>query len=214
MNDTDSPLARIQAWRDSGASQVDPVRLRWIEAMARRAGRHDGPARRLLDERLAQLLDDYARRVAHAQHPSPPQAHAAAPAPAAPGPLAALVEHLARQAGGVAAEAAGGPLVPVPGPAPAELKTLSRFRSTWARLSARQRLAQVRAQVPDNAGPLNTQQLVHRSLSLMQAQSGDYLEHFMAHLDALLLLEQALEPPLPAHAPTRQDAPRKPTRSR
>lgn len=212
MNDTDTPLARIQAWRDSGASQIDPVRLRWIEAMARRADRHDGPARRLLDERLAQLLDDYARRVAQAQHPLPPPAHVAAPAK--PGPLAALVEHLARQGGSIAGEAAAGTVAPAPGPAPAELKTLSRFRSTWARLSARQRLAQVRAQVPDNAGPLNTQQLVHRSLSLMQAQSGAYLEHFMAHLDALLLLEQALEPPLPAHAPTRQDAARKHARGR
>lgn len=218
MNNGDAPLLRLQAWRDSGAAQVDPVRFRWIEALARRAADHDGPVRQRLDERLTQLLDDYARRIASAPDPSPPPQYAPNAVTAPPGPLAGLVAYLARQgsAAGEMSASAGtalsGALASVP--APAELKTLSRFRSTWVRLSARQRLAQVRAQVPENAGPLNTQQLVHRSLGLMQQQSAGYLEHFMAYLDTLILLEQALDPPLPAATAPRHDAPRKSTRGR
>ncbi len=213
--DTHGTQARLQAWRASGAAAVDPVRFRWIEAMARRATAHAGATRRRLDARLLQLLDDYARRIAQAPHhpPAPPDP----PIGATRGPLGVLVDDLARHAAATTGDAAlpmaASGARSAPG-APVELRTLSRFRSTWVQLSARQRLAQVRAQVPDNAGPLNTQQLVHRSLRLMQAQSGGYLEHFMAHLDALLLLEQALDPPLPVSPGARHDTPRRPTRSR
>ena len=67
-----------------------------------------------------------------------------------------------------------------------------------------QRLTQTLAKVPDNAGPLNTQRLMHQALSLMGDASPAYLQHFMAHVDALLTLEQLGPQPTPA----RKDGPR------
>ena len=77
-------------------------------------------------------------------------------------------------------------------PAP-EARTLQFFKRTWSRLSADQRLAQSRAALPDNAGPLNSQHLVHRSLVLMRELSPEYLEHFVGYIDALQWLEQSSE---------------------
>ena len=80
------------------------------------------------------------------------------------------------------------PVAPVA--APPELKALSYFRSTWSRLSTEQRLAQSAAKLPENAGPLNSQHLVHQSLVLMRDLSPGYLERFIAHVDALMWLDQ------------------------
>jgi hypothetical protein len=72
-------------------------------------------------------------------------------------------------------------------------RTLEFFKRTWSRLSADQRLAQSRATLPDNAGPLNSQHLVHRSLVLMRDLSPEYLEHFVGYIDALQWVEQSNE---------------------
>ena len=74
-----------------------------------------------------------------------------------------------------------------------DTRTVQFFKRTWSRLSADQRLAQSRATLPDNAGPLNSHHLVHRSLTLMRELSPDYLERFVGYVDALQWLEQANE---------------------
>lgn len=161
------PLADWLAERRAqGAQARDPVRFCVIEAMARRAADHRGAAA----DRLAQRLQQLAAAYDAAPLAAPPYAPAS---PQAPGPLAALVAELAAQA-----------------PAEPELKTLRDFRSTWSRLSAERRLTQSLAVVPDNAGPLNSQQLVHRALRLMRELSPAYLDHFVQHVDALLWLDQ------------------------
>jgi len=147
---------------------LDPVRQRFIEALARRAAAHQGEARRLLDEKIAAL------RAAAAD--APRVAEAAPAAVPQRGPLGELVDHIARHA---------------PAPSDGELKTLKEFRRTWSRLNTDQRLTRSLAKVPENAGPLNSHHLVHRSLLLMRELSPEYLERFMAHVDALLWLEQA-----------------------
>jgi hypothetical protein len=76
-------------------------------------------------------------------------------------------------------------------PARAELKAVRNYRSTWARLKVDHRMAQLRAQVPDQAGPLNTQKLLHEALAVMRDASPQYLQAFMAQVDALLWLDQA-----------------------
>ncbi len=73
-------------------------------------------------------------------------------------------------------------------PAP-ELAVLQRSRSTWERLSAGQRVQQALAQVPAQAGPLNTSHLIHRALGLMQAVAPGYLQHFVPYVDTLLWLQ-------------------------
>jgi hypothetical protein len=123
--------------------------------------------RQILDARLKALRAEPAEAVADT-----------AAAPPSRGPLAALVEHIARHA----ADAE---------PHVAELKTARYFRSTWSRLSADKRLTQSLASVPPNAGPLHSQQLVHRALLLMRELSPAYLQRFMSQVDTLLWLEEA-----------------------
>ena len=79
------------------------------------------------------------------------------------------------------------------GAAVGSTQTLQFFQRTWSRLSADQRLAQSRASLPENAGPLNSHHLVHRALTLMRALSPEYLECFVGYVDALQWLERANE---------------------
>lgn len=185
----------LDALRAQGAARIDPLRLHLAEALARRAAGHAGEARRLLDARLAALVDDLRARLAVAPPPQPP---ADADKVRAPGPLAALVaQHaraprpaaLARGPGQDAAATATTAHAAAESPA-----ALDYFRATWARLSAEQRLAQSRARLPDNAGPLNSQHLVHRALALMHAVSPECLQHFMAQMDGLMWLDQVNQP--------------------
>lgn len=178
MNDDEDIGARLEAWRASGAHRADPVRFRLIEAMARRAAAHQGAARRRLDGRLAELLAAYASQAA------PLASAATAPAPApAPGALAGLAAHIVRHA---AADPQAPSLAGLP-----ELKTLGYFRTTWTRLNANRQLTQSLAKVPENAGPLNSHHLVHRSLLLMRELSPAYLHRFMGYVDTLMWAEQA-----------------------
>lgn len=64
------------------------------------------------------------------------------------------------------------------------------FRDVWSSLGTRRMLRQSQAQVPTNAGPLNSQNLVHRSLTMMRSVSPGYLAHFLSYADALSWMEQ------------------------
>ena len=185
----DDPVAMLDAWRARGEHRVDPVRFRFIEAMARRAAEHQGDARRILDDKVDSLLAAYRESLekrAGVVPAAPRDAGSKQPAPPARGPLAELVEHIARQS---TLQAEGQPATTEAAPAP-ELKTLRYFRSTWSRLSADRRLTQSLAKVPDNAGPLNSHHLVHRSLMLMHELSPEYLNRFMSYVDTLLWVDQ------------------------
>lgn len=54
----------LDAWRQQHAERLDPLRLRFIEALARRIDAHHGQARHLLEQRLSALLDTYAADLA------------------------------------------------------------------------------------------------------------------------------------------------------
>ena len=162
------------------------VRARFAQALARRADAHAGAARRVLDDRLA--------RLAQAPDAAPDEPPHAGAAPARPGALAELVAHAARHKGAPVLGAASKAREAAPDkPVAADARTLQFFKRTWSRLSADQRLAQSRATLPDNAGPLNSHHLVHRSLTLMRELSPEYLERFVGYIDALQWLEQANE---------------------
>ncbi|WP_395345852.1 DUF2894 domain-containing protein [Variovorax sp. UC122_21] len=188
----DDPLAVVAAWRARGAERFDPVRLHFIETLAKRTAVQGGEARRLLDERLRQLLSAYGEDFEKAV----PEAVAAVAQPLPRGALAELVEHIARQS--PLPEEAPAPSGAVPiragaansAAAPAELKTMRYFRGTWSRLSADRRLTQSLAKMPENAGPLNSHHLVHRALILMRDLSPEYLNRFMTYVDTLLWVEQ------------------------
>ncbi len=194
--------AALQAWRASGADRVDPVRFRFIEAMVRRTAAQHDAARRVLDARVAALLAAYGETVqrASAQGCSAAAAPSAAPQP---GPLSALTEALTQHA---AAQVEHDQPLGLPPSliGPAELKSAQYFRSTWSRLSTQKRLMESLAQLPENAGPLNSHRLVHRAMSLMHEMSPAYLQKFMAHVEALMWLDRAQA----ASAPASREAPK------
>lgn len=182
------PRALLDSWRDSGADSADPVRFRFIEALARRASGYSGEAGRRLEERVAKLVADYGEVLARASG-EVPVSETPQQGPDALADLAALRERLGRRA------------PPPPAAVPmthaptlhrahhAEPELADYFRDTWARVSVDRQLRQSQAGVPENAGPLNTNHLVHRSLSLMREVSPGYLEQFLSYVDALSWLE-------------------------
>ena len=55
--------ATLDAWRASGADRLDPVRFHLLDALTRRAVRHGGETRRVIERRLSGLLGEYTAEV-------------------------------------------------------------------------------------------------------------------------------------------------------
>jgi hypothetical protein len=84
VSERSAPLeAQLDAWRKRGAHRLDPARFRAIEALALRAGRHSGEARRLLDARLSELMAEYAALAPRPDEAPPLTANTARPPRAA-----------------------------------------------------------------------------------------------------------------------------------
>ncbi|AOJ34336.1 DUF2894 domain-containing protein [Burkholderia metallica] len=168
--------ATLDAWREQGADRLDPVRFHRIDALERRAAVLDGSARELLDARLATLIEGFAEVVARADEAKVARdtADAAAGAPVR-GAIADLVERLARDA---QADRRG-----------LDPELVDYFRTMWSKVRTEQQYRQSLDQVPRNAGPLNSNSLVHRSLATMRELSPEYLQQFLSYVDALAWLE-------------------------
>ena len=196
--------ADLQAMFDtlhaSGAAERDPVRFAYLEALARRVAAQPEAIRRLLDARLSAAASELASR------PATPPAEIAGTSTASP--LAKLLAHISQHAhepveatetvptkrtssrdskDSVLARPRSGP----------ELRSVAWFHDTWSRLSTEQQLTQTLAQAPENAGPMNSQHLVLRSLQVMRDIAPDYLQGFMSYVDTLIWLEHA-DPTKPA----------------
>ncbi|EEA00252.1 conserved hypothetical protein [Burkholderia sp. H160] len=187
--------ATLDAWRASGADRLDPVRFHLLEALARRTAQHSGETRCVLEHRLSGLLDEYTAEVERANaDEGASQATANEANQANEATLAALIEHLARHhARADAPHAAAYP----------ELPAIDYFREVWSKVRTEKQLRQSLAQVPGNAGPLNSSTLVHRALSLMRELSPGYLKQFLSYVDTLSWLEQ-----MNGGAPVEKEAPR------
>ncbi|PXX38440.1 DUF2894 domain-containing protein [Burkholderia sp. MS455] len=177
MTDDSTPArATLDAWREQGADRLDPVRFHRIDALERRAAVLDGDARDLLDARLAALIDGFAEVVARADEAKAARDNAQATAGApVRGAIAELVERLARDA---QADRRG-----------LDPDLVDYFRTMWSKVRTEQQYRQSLDQVPRNAGPLNSNSLVHRSLSTMRELSPEYLQQFLSYVDALAWLE-------------------------
>lgn len=211
--------AVLDAWRASGADRVNPLRFHLIDALDRRAAAYEGAARQRLDERVAGLIAAYKGELNGAENAAAvagAEADADAPRDAVSGgSLAELIAYLGNSRGnslaaGSSAEDA------LPGEtshdsrdplglraAYPELPLLDEFRALWSRFSADRQVRQSQEQVHKNAGPLNSNQLVHRALSLMREMSPGYLQQFLSYTDALMWMEQmtAAAAPAPKEAP-------------
>ena len=206
--------ALIASLRAAGANRFDPVRLHYIEALAKRAITHQGSVKRMLDAKLVQALAAYKERFDLAQCDArqtvtrsvqqyPHLASdlqrlfdagdfkglerfiATLKASEQCASLGALVRQLEQHSpGNTDARLEGN------AGSRSELKTIRKFRNTWAKLSVDKQVAQALEQAPKNAGPINSHMLVLRSLALMRDISPDYLNRFMSYADTLLCLDQ------------------------
>lgn len=189
---TGSARATLDAWRECGADRLNPIRFHFIEALERRAAAHCGEARRLLDERLSGLIAAYAgdleRAASNAAETAADPGSAASSAEPALDTLAGLVDYMSNPtpAGGNGPAANAMPRRS----AYPELEVLDYFRQTWSKVRSEKQLRQSLKKAPDNAGPLNSSSLVHRSLSLMRELSPGYLQQFLSYVDALSWMEQ------------------------
>jgi hypothetical protein len=71
-----------------------------------------------------------------------------------------------------------------------QLPALDDFQKLWSRMRTESQLRQSLEHAPENAGPLNSSALVHRSIALMRDLSPGYLQHFVSYVDDLSSLEQ------------------------
>lgn len=153
-------------------------------ALARRAAVQSPRLRAYLEQQLERLSPLHAQAAddqSLAQESPPSQ-------------LAALLDDLSRHSLSLESPLPDTPAPPPrpvnrPNPQP-ELKAVAYFREAWSRLSTEQQLTQTLAQAPENAGPMNSQHLVLRSLQNMRDISPDYLQGFMTYVDTLIWLEQ------------------------
>ena len=146
----------------------------------------------MLDTRLAALVDGYREAVVK---DAARREAATAPVPdataAADGTLASLVSYIKANTRGTDAPLAPRAAAPVRAPRPEpEPELVDYFRDTWSRVSVSRQLRQSQAQLPGNAGPLNSDHLVHRALTLMHELSPGYLEQFFSYVEAMAWLEQ------------------------
>jgi hypothetical protein len=179
----------LDAWRERGADRLDPVRFHFIEALDRRAAAQRGEARRILDARIAGLLEAYADDLERAESSAGGEG-----TPESRGPLGVLLDD-------IASGASTGSRAAYP-----ELELLEYFRQTWSSVSTDKQLRQSLEQVPGNAGPLNSSSLVHRALSQMRELSPGYLQQFLSYADALSWMEQLNAASAPAFAGVKKRA--------
>lgn len=206
-----SAESRLADLRRRGADRHDPVRFAYLEALARRLSTQTDAVRAWLAPRLDEAIVAFSARAdAHVRGLGPRAADA--PTTSAPSALNMLLRDLDRQADAAPPGVLDGATVPrtAGSSPPRELKAMRHNRRTWARLSVDRQLNRSLAKAPENPGPLNSQQLILRSLRLMQAISPDYLGRFIAQVETLVWLEQAGSglPPTPAAArgASRRDA--------
>ncbi|XQA70469.1 DUF2894 domain-containing protein [Xanthomonas sacchari] len=210
---------RLAAWRAEHAERLDPLRFRFLEALARRTEAQQGKARELLEQKLSALLDAYAAALAAAPQGAG-DAEAAVRAMQS-GPLGALLaqsraaavairagnDHGANLEANDEASTATDAIdteLPAPSPLPTAATAAARLtapqlpavedaRRLWTELRSRSQLRQSLQPAPADAGPLNSGVLVHRALALMRTLSPGYLQHFLSYVDALSWLQQLQE---------------------
>ena len=217
MADKENLQLRLDALRASGAAERDPVRLAYLNALVRRAATQPASIHQVLAVKFDAAADELLSRPVPTPTASAPSDNVS--------PLAMLLAYIGRQAH---AQPEFNPQVDAPSlppgdqrpkakdsvsgsrPSAPELKSVAYFRDEWFKLSTEQQLTQTLAQAPENAGPMNSQHLVLRSLQVMRDIAPDYLHGFMSYIDALIWLEHAAPvKPAPARAAASEGAPAK-----
>jgi len=215
--DTTELLSSLSRLRDEPAGRFDPVRFRFIEAMAQKAEGQREAVARLLEEKSSQELATYLsdfRRSAVRESPVGDAVHGrSTKVDGAAGALASLTREIQQRRGHD--EPAGAEsfedelrrreremmrsLVDMDlesgeggdASAAGELSVMRYFREARARRGTEQLVHQVIREKPENPGPLNAQALMIRTISRMRELSPSYANRFIDYMDTLLWLEQA-----------------------
>lgn len=193
--------ATLAAWREQGADRLDPMRFQIMQALAARAAKRDGESRRILDARLDVLIGAYARDLGNASAPAAPSTHDA------PSALRDLLAHMEARAAARREDRATRDALPSANYPTLDL--LEQFKRIWSTLRTSSQLRESLEQAPENAGPLNSGALVHRSIALMRELSPGYLEQFLSYADCLSWVEQINASTTPSSDTTRATGTRK-----
>ncbi|MDH4040450.1 MAG: DUF2894 domain-containing protein [Gammaproteobacteria bacterium] len=216
--DTASRAAQLQAavaaLEAGGGDRFNPVRFRYIKAMAGRSLQPDGTVADLVAEKALAALRQYELELSRERAEAAALVEQlSAGQPAAGEALRALLgasdfravkRIAARPRPSGAAEAladlvrrlqqAQGHAEQDPAAAPAgELKAAGYFRDVLQQQRADKLVARAQLEAPADSGPLNPQKLVIRSLSAMREISPRYLARFVSYVDTLFWLEKAGE---------------------
>jgi hypothetical protein len=172
----------LEALREQGAHLHDPVRFRYLEALAARMTGQPHAVQQVLARRFDEAAAD-CRRCAEARQVAP-TSMAALQMSQVPSPLAQLNQAITQ---GTDTQAADG-LAHETG-SPSDMKSVRRFAEVWSKIAADQQLTQALTRGPELAGPLNSHNLMLRAMSLMHSLSPGYLRRFLLQADALLWLD-------------------------
>lgn len=185
--------AQLDALRTSGAADRDPVRFAYLEALIRRAAGQPAAIRQALSAKISAAAEELAG--------SRPAETSGVAEPDTASPLTELLAYISDHAHEPTAmlqptsenATVSRKIRPKSKKSPAgpELKSVAIFRNEWSKLSTEQQLTQTLAQAPENAGPMNSQHLVLRSLERMRDIAPDYLQGFMSYIDTLIWLDHA-----------------------
>jgi hypothetical protein len=173
-----SPLHDLEVLRAAGAAQQDAVGWHYIETLAERTQAQSGLAHQLLLTKLQAALEDFEVRTlaASASHAGPETS------PVTLSPMALLLQEM----GTTSHTQGAGKAVRF-----AEKPRIQQLKKQLRQISVQQQVTQAIAHAPQNAGPINSQMLVLRSLGLMHEASPDYLDRFMGYVNTLLYLDEA-----------------------
>ena len=209
-------LARVANLPDRSSKAQDLLRLRYVQALARRAESAEPGVKAVLQARLVAALARLETQERHAGTPQSEQGQGQGVGLEAASAERASHKALPRARAGSSSKercASSAPVAPVSllgqlnahietagggddlgaavseGPN-RELRSAMLFRETWARLCAEAEVEQASHRAPENAGPLNAHHLVLRMLGLMRELSPDYLRRFLGYSESLLWLDQ------------------------
>lgn len=183
--------APLQPEADPRPAHAQVLRLHLIERLQQRANTFEGETRQLLEAKIARLsrANTTAASAGVADH-RPLVAAGDGDGDGASGLNALLAHIVASKPSSDLPASAPSPVVSVAATATDTLPELEQFRDLWAAIRSEIQMRQSMEQAPEDAGPLNSIVLVHRSLLRMRELSPGYLQHFLGYLDNLVWLEQ------------------------
>ena len=194
----DTEMERL---RLAGAAGVDAVQWHYIETLAARSRNQSKQAQALLQAKLQAALAHLDMRMAAAnQSPAEPAAAIT------PSPMTLLLQEMAPPPATLSGKVSFLE-------AHRESPRVQQFRKQLRKISVQKQVSYAIAQAPQNAGPINSHILVLRALGLMRELSPDYLQRFVAYVNTLMVLENAVTPTATKTVSRKTSSPRKPRTS-